>query len=59
MIHPASPTAALPAGGPGYGLVAVDIAGFTRPDRDADIQLYLHRALYYIVPAAFDWGVQP
>jgi hypothetical protein len=35
-------------------LFAVDIAGFTRPDRDDDIRRYLHRALYEMLAAAFD-----
>jgi hypothetical protein len=35
-------------------LVAVDIAGFTRPDRDDDIRRYLHEELYRILGKAFD-----
>jgi hypothetical protein len=35
-------------------LFAVDIAGFTRPDRDDDIRLYLHERLYGMLQKAFD-----
>jgi hypothetical protein len=33
---------------------AVDIAGFTRPDRDDDIRRYLHEKLYEFLRRAFD-----
>ncbi len=36
------------------GLFAVDIAGFTRPLRDNDIQIYLHKSLYEMLETAFD-----
>jgi hypothetical protein len=36
------------------GLFAVDVAGFTRPERDDDIQAYIHEALYEMLQAAFD-----
>jgi hypothetical protein len=32
----------------------VDIAGFTRPDRDDDIRRYLHEELYRVLGKAFD-----
>jgi hypothetical protein len=35
-------------------MLAFDIAGYTRPDRDEDTRIYLHQALYEILPAAFD-----
>ena len=35
-------------------LFAVDIAGFTRPDRDDDIRRYLHEQLYTMLRKAFD-----
>jgi hypothetical protein len=35
-------------------LFAVDIAGFTRPDRDDDIRRYLHEHLYGMLQKAFD-----
>ena len=35
-------------------LFAVDIAGFTRPDRDDDIRYYLHEQLYRILEQGFD-----
>jgi len=53
---PASPvkTLAPPADGQLCTLIAVDIAGFTRADRDDDIRLYMHQALYEILQKAFD-----
>lgn len=36
------------------GLFAVDIAEFTQPRRDDDIQVYMHQALYRMLEAAFD-----
>jgi hypothetical protein len=36
------------------GLFAVDIAGFTGPERDDDIQEWIHNALYQILQAAFN-----
>jgi hypothetical protein len=33
---------------------AVDIVGFTRPDRDDDIRLYLHQRLYEYLQKVFD-----
>lgn len=35
-------------------MLAFDIAGYTRPDRDEDTRIHLHRALYKILRAAFD-----
>jgi hypothetical protein len=43
-----------PADGQVCTLVAVDIAGFTRPDRDDDIRRYLHEELYRVLQKAFD-----
>lgn len=40
-------------------LFAVDIAGFTRPERDDDIQLYVHNALYDMLRTAFDGSGVP
>jgi hypothetical protein len=48
--RPSSP----PADGQICTLVAVDIAGFTRPDRDNDIRRYLHEELYRMIQKAFD-----
>jgi hypothetical protein len=45
--------AALPASGQVYAMFAVDIAGFTRADRDSEIWLYLRRSLYQILQDAF------
>lgn len=36
------------------GLFAVDIAGFNTAERDDDIQLYVHTALYAMLKLAFD-----
>lgn len=36
------------------GLFAVDIAGFTEPQRDEDIQLYMHKSLYEMLEIAFE-----
>jgi len=35
-------------------VLAVDIAGFTRPGRDDEIRLYLHEKLYDVLERAFD-----
>ena len=47
-------TPALPVDGQMCAVVAVDIAGFTRPDRDDDIRRYLHEKLYEYLEKAFD-----
>ena len=36
------------------GLFAVDIAGFTAPERDDDIQAYMHESLYGMLETVFD-----
>ncbi len=41
------------------GLFAVDIAGFTSPERDDDIQEWIHNALYQILEAAFNGSGVP
>jgi hypothetical protein len=46
--------AMLPVEGQVCAVFAVDIVGFTRPDRDDDIRLYLHQQLYEYLRAAFD-----
>jgi len=46
--------AVVPANGQICTLFAVDIAGFTRPERDDDIRLYLHEKLYEFLAKAFD-----
>jgi hypothetical protein len=58
----ATPNSRLPfpvADGQICALFAVDIAGYTRPDRDDDIRLYLHEKLYYILEKAFDGSGVP
>lgn len=47
-------TSALPTDGQMCAVFAVDIADFTRPDRDDEIRLYLHEKLYEYLQAAFD-----
>jgi len=44
----------LPAEGQMCAVFAVDIVGFTRPDRDDDIRRYLHEKLYDYLQIAFD-----
>jgi hypothetical protein len=46
--------APLPVDGQICTVFAVDIVGFTRPDRDDDIRGYLHRRLYEYLQNAFD-----
>ena len=45
---------ALSTSGQICAVVAVDIVGFTRPDRDDDIRRYLHERLYEYLQQAFD-----
>jgi hypothetical protein len=50
-----------PADGQACAMCAIDIAGFTRPDRDEEIQAQLRHALYGIIREAFNgsgipWG---
>jgi hypothetical protein len=45
--------AAQPASGQVCAMLAVDIAAFTRKDRDSEICLYLRRSLYQILRDAF------
>ena len=35
-------------------MLAVDIRGFTRPDRDEEVRIHLHKVLYEIVPEALE-----
>jgi hypothetical protein len=44
----------LPVDGQMCAVFAVDIVGFTRPDRDDDIRRYLHERLYEYLQKAFD-----
>jgi hypothetical protein len=54
MSRPGRRPPSPPADGQVCTLVAVDIAGFTRPDRDDDIRRYLHEELYRVLQKAFD-----
>ena len=47
-------TSTLPTDGQLCAVLAVDIAGFTRPDRDDEIRRYLHEKLYEYLQVAFD-----
>ncbi len=47
-------TPAPPVNGQLCAMFAVDIVGFTRPDRDDDIRIYLHQMLYEYLQKAFD-----
>jgi hypothetical protein len=40
-------------------MLGVDIAGFTRTDRDSEIRLYLRRSLYQMLPDAFEGSGVP
>jgi hypothetical protein len=51
--------AALPGGGQVCAMLAFDIEGFTRPDRDEDIRIHLHKALYEILTEAFEGSGLP
>jgi hypothetical protein len=54
VSRPAGRPPSPPADGQVCTLFAVDIAGFTRPDRDDDIRRYLHEELYRVLQKAFD-----
>jgi len=47
-------TPTVPPDGQLCAMFAVDIVGFTRPDRDDDIRRYLHEELYNCLRKAFD-----
>ena len=59
MSRLAARPAAPPTDGQQCALFAVDIAGFTGPDRDDDIRLYLHEELYEVLQKAFDGSGLP
>jgi len=54
MSRPAGKPPSTPPNGQVCAMFAVDIAGFTKPNRDDDIRLYLHGQLYDILEKAFD-----
>jgi hypothetical protein len=54
MSHRPATLSAPPSDGQVCTLFAVDIAGFTAPERDDDIRLYLHEELYKLLEKAFD-----
>lgn len=51
--------AARPASGQVCTILAFDIDGFTRPDRDEAIRIHLHRAFYEILADAFEGSGLP
>ncbi len=59
MTCPVGRTLAPPVGGQVCALFAVDIAGFTRPDRDDDIRMFMREELYRILERAFDGSGTP
>jgi hypothetical protein len=54
MTRPADRTDSPPIGGQVCALVAVDIAEFTRLDRDEDVRMFMREELYRILEQAFD-----
>jgi hypothetical protein len=54
MTRPVGKILAPPVGGQVCALLAVDIAGFTRPDRDDDVRMFMREELYRILERAFD-----
>jgi hypothetical protein len=54
MTRPAGRTHAPPVGGQVCALIAVDIAEFTRPDRDDDVRMFMREELYRILERAFN-----
>ncbi len=54
MIEVPGSRAARPLSGQVCGVFAVDVAGYTRPDRDGEVRLYLRRSLYQILQEAFE-----
>ena len=58
MIEIPGPPAVQPASGQVCAMCGCDIVGFTRGDRDDDIQLHLRKALYGILRDAFQGSFQ-
>jgi hypothetical protein len=59
MTRPASRTMPPPVDGQVCALFAVDIAEFTRPDRDDDVRMFMREELYRILERAFDGSGTP
>ena len=59
MIEIPGDAATQPASGQVCPMFAVDIAGFTRADRNSEIRLYLRRSLYQILQEAFQGSGLP
>jgi hypothetical protein len=54
VTRPIGRTLAPPTGGQVCALLAVDIAEFTRPDRDDDVRMFMREELYRSLERAFD-----
>jgi hypothetical protein len=54
MTRPAGRRLAPPTAGQVCAMLAVDMAEFTRPDRDDDHRMFMHEELYRILEQAFD-----
>lgn len=52
MIQIPDAPAVNPASGQICAMLALDIAGFTRPDRDEEVRIHIHKALYEILREA-------
>lgn len=59
MIEIPGAPAAQPASGQVCTMFAVDIAGYTRADRNSEIRLYLRKSLYQILQEAFQGSGLP
>lgn len=59
MTKPPRTPAARPAGGQVCTILALDIDGFTRPDRDEAIRIHLHKAFYEILANALEGSGLP
>lgn len=59
MTEPPCVPAARPTSGQVCTILALDIDGFTRPDRDEAIRIHLHEAFYDILTKAFEGSGLP
>jgi hypothetical protein len=59
MTRPVGKTLAPPVGGQVCALFAVDIAEFTRRDRDDDVRMFMREELYRMLQRAFDGSRTP
>jgi hypothetical protein len=59
VTSPIGRALAAPVSGQVCALFAVDIVGFTRPDRDDDVRMFMREELYRILERAFDGSGTP